>query len=96
MKLRIKSNSLRLRLERPEVAQLCQQGNVFSVCHFGDHHLTYGVRKSNGEDMKAVFVGNRILVDLPQDWLATWESDDRVGFETTDEEGLFVLVEKDF
>ena len=96
MKLRIHSNSIRLRLAKDDVASLCQNGSVYSVCHFGDNHLTFGVRNTNGEDMIASFAGNRIIVDVPKSLLKGWEDDDRVGFEATDEEGLHILVQKDF
>ena len=96
MKLRIKSNTLRLRLSQDEVRQLCQNGSVFSVCHIGQQHLSYGIRGSNGEDITVSFNGTRVIVEIPTTTLNGWETDDRVGFEHTDEEGLLILVEKDF
>ncbi len=96
MKLRIKSNTLRLRLSQDEVSRLCQDGSVFDICHFGDNHLTYGIRHHNGEEMKAEFSGPRIVVDIPKGWTTDWDQNDLTGFEVTDEEGLFILVEKDF
>lgn len=96
MKLRIKSNTLRLRLSQDEVTRLCQDGSVFDICHFGNNHLTYGLRHYNGEELKAEFSGPRIVVDIPKSWIEGWETNTQTGFQATDEEGLFILVEKDF
>lgn len=96
MKLRIKSNTLRLRLSPEEVTRLCQDGSVFDICHFGNNHLTFGIRHHNGEEMKAEFSSPRIVVDIPKNWTEGWDKNDVTGFDVTDEDGLLILVEKDF
>lgn len=96
MKLRIKSNTVRLRLSQNEVTKLCNDGSVFDICHFGNNHLTFGIRDHNGEEMKAEFSGPRIVVDIPKSWVIGWDTNEKTGFEITDEEGLLILIEKDF
>jgi hypothetical protein len=38
--------------------------------------------------------GTRLTVHLPAAWLLGWDTDERIGFESS--EGLHLLIEKDF
>jgi hypothetical protein len=96
LKIRIKSNTLRLRLSQEEVNRLVKQGDVFDICHIGNNHLAYGIRHSDDDDLTASFVGSRIIVGIPKSFLKGWDTSDKIGFETTDDGGLHILVEKDF
>ena len=94
MKLRIRGNSLRLRLSQREVAQLSQEGLVEDAIAFGPSKLTYVLTTSDGDRIGATYESNRIVVTLPKKRAADWASTDEVGIEEKGD--LHVLVEKDW
>lgn len=96
MKIRINNNSIRLRLNPEEVTQLCKEGKVMSICHFPNAVFKYSVSKSSKDSISADFASETISVEIPSNELVNWDKDERVGFEFTTEDNLFILVEKDF
>jgi hypothetical protein len=99
MKLRLRSNTLRLRLNQHEVGRLAQGLTVEEVTPFpGAQQLKYSV--ALGTELGARFESGHIRVTIPQTAAATWFGSDQVGIEGTVEDGhgasLRVLVEKDF
>jgi hypothetical protein len=48
MKIRFKGNSLRYRLTRTDVAQLTTAGYIYDKVDFGDHSLTYSIKRMEG------------------------------------------------
>ena len=103
MKLRILGNSLRIRLSQSEVRQLETQGSVNELVEFGagSQILTYSLAANPDlVNPNASFNDHKVLIELPQGWIAGWEKDDRVGFneELQIQEGktLKLTVEKDF
>lgn len=102
MKLRIRGNSLRLRLSQREVAELAEQGTVQDAISFAvGSRLVYALRAS--DDAPAPFAhleGARIDVTLPASVARAWTSTDQVGIEAEQPLGdggvLRILVEKDF
>lgn len=94
MKLRIRGNSLRLRLSQSEVTQLAQHGRVEDAISFGPQKLTYVLTTSDVDHVGAVYESNRIVVTLPKDRAQTWTSSEQVGIESRGE--LHILVEKDW
>src|SRR5437868_9148772 len=104
MKLRIKGNSIRLRLLRSEVERLCAAGVVSEEVRFGtatDQALKYSIAASDGvEDVTVQFSDNQILVLLPESVAMDWTGGERVGIEASidvgDNTDLSVLIEKDF
>jgi hypothetical protein len=95
MKLRIRGNSLRLRLSRSEVAQLTRDGRVEDAISFGPSKLTYVLAASDVDRVSAAYESNRIVVTLPKNRADAWaSSDDEVGIEHQGELGI--LVEKDW
>lgn len=95
MKIRIKDNSVRLRLAQNEVSQLVNEGETWSKCEFGQSTLVYGLKSSNKDEISCSFKGDRITVLVPEQYLRNWDTDERVGFEYT-EDGLYILIEKDW
>lgn len=94
MKLRIRGNSLRLRLSQREVTDLAAQGRVEDAIAFppvGDHEargagpasrMVYALQVS--DDAPAPFAhleGARIDVTLPASVAREWTSTDQVGIE---------------
>ncbi len=104
MKLRIKGNSIRLRLLRSEVEWLCAAGVVSDEVRFGtatDQALKYSIAASDGvEEVTVQFTDNQILVLLPESVAMDWTGGDRVGIEALIDVGcdtdVSVLIEKDF
>jgi hypothetical protein len=104
MKLRIKGNSLRLRLLRSEVERLEHAGVVTDEIRFGvdtDQALKYSVAASDGVDVvTAQFNDNQILILVPESDAIDWTTTERVGIEAMQDVGcdteLSILIEKDF
>lgn len=104
MKLRIKGNSLRLRLLRSEIATLDSAGFVSEEVRFGtgeDQTLRYTVASSSeAEEPVVQFVENQILFLLPESRARDWAGSETFGIEAVqkidDDCSLTVLIEKDF
>jgi hypothetical protein len=104
MKLRIKGNTLRLRLLRSEVDRLAHAGVVSDEIRFGvdtDQAFKYAVATTDGVDVvTAQFNDNQILVMIPESDALDWTTTERVGIESTQDVGgnteLYILIEKDF
>ncbi|MEO6488292.1 MAG: hypothetical protein ABIO04_00010 [Ferruginibacter sp.] len=101
MKLRIKGNSLRLRLSRTEVTKLSAIGYMEDHTIFGDNILTYSLQTGhNSTVLSATLVKNKITVKIPASFVKDWADNNIVGFnnkqELTAKDSLFILVEKDF
>jgi hypothetical protein len=95
MKLRIRGNSLRLRLSQREVTQLEQQGRVEDSIAFGPTKLTYVLTTSAVDRIGATYEDSRIVVTLPKERAQAWTSSEEVGVEH-DDGSLRILVEKDW
>jgi hypothetical protein len=104
MKLRIKGNSLRLRVSRSELAQFQAGGRIEETIHFTaapEATLTYALESALRSSPVSVRYGSReITVILSQDRARIWGAEDEVGVYTTLDMGpagsLEVMVEKDF
>lgn len=101
MKLRIKGNSLRLRLTRGEVARLGETGRVDDRIRFGPGaQLTYALIAADVPAVQAAFADGTVTVAVPEALVQDWVGSERVGFEAVqaldDGDSLRLLVEKDF
>lgn len=94
MKLRIRGNSLRLRLSQSEVTQLARDGRVEDAVVFGPSKLTYVLATADVDRVGASYESNAIVVTLPKKRADAWASSDEVGIESEGELGI--LVEKDW
>ncbi len=97
MKLRMRSNSLRLRLTRSEVDRLAEQGSIVETVTFpGNTQLTYALKCNADEDgIRAAFENGAITIFVPPREAADWARTERVGI-SGDAGPLAVLIEKDF
>lgn len=96
MKLRLHSNSLRLRLSQSEVTALGESGRVEETVRFApDRALWYSVESADLTEPETTLEGNFIRVKLPRTAVKQWIETDQTGIETT-QGSLRVLVEKDF
>jgi hypothetical protein len=104
MKLRIKGNSVRLRLDQRDLARLLETGNVEDSITFGTdpgQRFSYAVEIGlavPGQPSVGYLAG-RMLVRLDRRDAEFWAASDLVGFDseqTTDTGSIHLLLEKDF
>jgi hypothetical protein len=102
MKLRIKGNSVRLRLTQGEVARFAEVGLVEEVTEFGaGQKLIYAlVRSDSEENVCAGFAVGKLRVIVPAPQADQWANSSQVGVEVEQETDngnkLKILIEKDF
>jgi hypothetical protein len=102
VKLRIKDNSIRLRLTRSEVDVLREHGVVAATTGFpGRRDLHYRVESSPASvNTAAFFSDNTVSVRLPESAVLAWATTEQVSLPgeqlLDDGSRLSVLVEKDF
>lgn len=99
MKLRIRADSLRLRLTRGELERLRDAGRVAQTIHFGDSELVYALELGELAQPRARFERSEITVTLPRADALAWIGGDTVGIAATQalpEGELALLIEKDF
>lgn len=102
MKLRLRRNSLRLRLTRGEVAEFAERGSVDDSVQFGaGSRLCYRLRSADdAADVSASFEGDIITITAPIAVGTAWTATDQVGIEGEQRTGsdgvLKILIEKDF
>ena len=98
MKLRIRGNSIRLRLTRGEVEEFGKTGRVEESVDFGtgNSKFTYAVETLNGDEkIFAVFDNERLCVYVPEAIVRDWVKSNDVGIEGGNG-GPRILIEKDF
>jgi hypothetical protein len=104
MKLRLKNNSIRLRLTQTEVERIASNGSVEETITFGPlphQSITYALETSMTDpDIHAAIDTNRIAVVVPESIAGSWAATDQVGMEAVQTTGggdeLQILIEKDF
>lgn len=104
MKLRIKGDSLRLRLTQKEVGRLASDGVVEETIGFGtspDQSLVYRVRRADTvASISTKFIVNELTVSVSADVAARWIGTEQVAMEAHNDIGngrfLHILIEKDF
>ena len=102
MKLRIRDNSVRLRLSQPEVAQLGRDGMVAARTVFpAGRTFDYVVESSPASVTPEGFFSNNVMtVRLPEADVLAWASSEQVSISGEQSLGdghtLTLLVEKDF
>jgi hypothetical protein len=104
MKLRVKNNSVRLRLTQTEVVRLDQSGQVEEAVEFGaEPHQRFVYRLESDaqtEIVRATISNNLITIFLPKKQADRWINTAQIGIETEQDIGggktLRLLIEKDF
>lgn len=81
MKLRLQGNSLRLRLTRSEVMQLCDAGTVEESVDFGTGSvLIYRIQSRGVTDpLHAEFCNRSLIVRVPAGSVAIWARRTKLG-----------------
>ena len=100
MKLRIKGNSIRLRLRQPDVALAAAGKRLEITTDFGASTLRLVLIGQDAPGLSVTFADNAIVVMAPQKVLSAWAASDEVGLygeqSTSTGEVLTIAIEKDF
>lgn len=101
MKLRIKGNSLRIRLTRTEVNKLAETSYLQEQTIFPNNVFTYALQADeNAGTLFATLGNNKITMHIPASFTKNWPENDVVGIDATmpffEDNSLYLLVEKDF
>ena len=104
MKLRIRGNSLRLRLTMSEVGSFGLNGKITDTISFSatsEQGLHYSlISSSEVEQVSANFQNGRISIFVPKEVADNWTQTEQVGFgavqDLSRDKSLSLRVEKDF
>ncbi|MFT3912047.1 MAG: hypothetical protein QM737_21660 [Ferruginibacter sp.] len=101
MKIRIKGNSIRLRLSKTDVAKLDATSCLEEQTSFGKNKFGYALKAvDTGNELSAVFDNGTITMFVPKTLIKNWPVNDTIGFNSiiklTETDSLYLLVEKDF
>jgi len=100
MKLRIRQNSVRLRLKRSEVDQIASGKSITEETHFPGSVLTYRLDVSDDSKVSASFSEGKLVIRLPISELTQWAQTEQVSIvaeQALEDSGtLSLLIEKDF
>lgn len=102
MKLRLKGNSVRVRLDRRDIEGLLERGRVEDSLRFGPGQaFSYAVETGPAprERPTASYADGRLTIRITPEDAQKWLAGDRVGFEheqVVDGGVVRVLLEKDF
>ncbi|MFK8016944.1 MAG: hypothetical protein AB8G17_16065 [Gammaproteobacteria bacterium] len=100
MKLRLRDDTLRLRLQQQEVEQLGNGDSVEAHTPLQNAGLTYRLTPTNASSISATLEQNALAIGVPQAVARAWANSDQVAIkadiESKDGATLSVLIEKDF
>jgi hypothetical protein len=100
MKIRIRGNSIRYRLDKTDVELMKTASNVESSTHIGSGVLHFCVKRKEITDPVIKLEADGVHLLLPAEQVDKWLEPDQVGFEliipNTDGTEVTILVEKDF
>ena len=100
MKLRIRGNSIRLRLKRSEVDRLAAGTSIVEQTHFPDSVLTYRLNVCDTNVISARFDNGSLVVSLPRSNALEWAGTNQVSLHAEEiisgTDSLSLLIEKDF
>lgn len=99
MKIRIRGNSIRYRLDKADIATLHEQQQVAEVTTIGAGTLHFSIHAKAG-DPAITLEANGVQLFLPVEQVSTWITTEQVGFKhelpNADGSVLHLLIEKDF
>lgn len=102
MKLRLRENSIRLRLLQGEVKTLNESGSISEKITFGASQiLVYRLKISDeAQAISASFERDEITVEIPRATANDWINTAQIGLQIEqfidDKKSLSILIEKDF
>ncbi len=101
MKLRVRHNSIRFRLQKQDVQTLRSSGECREAILFpGGGRLEYSLRVSDSHEVGVRFSGGVVSISMPAGRLTAWHSSNQVGISAAvpvdSDKMLDILIEKDF
>jgi hypothetical protein len=100
VKLRIRGDSIRLRLKQSEVNRIAAGDSVVEETHFPDAVLRFSLKVSGNNDMSASLDGGSLEIRLPKSMAQNWAATDTVSLHAQQDlpngGALSLLIEKDF
>jgi hypothetical protein len=100
MKLRIRADSIRLRLKRGEVDMLAAGTGIIEQTHFPHSILTFRLDLAENNEISANFDNGSINVSVPRNKVLDWAGTDKVSLfaeqQLSEAGSLSLLIEKDF
>ena len=101
MKLRIKGNSLRIRLTKTEVSTIATTGYLEEETWFGSNKLVYALQRvDEGNELTAILDHHKITMFVPAALTKEWPVNNVISFEANmplaNNKMLYLLLEKDF
>jgi len=102
MKLRLRENSIRLRLLRGEIQRFRESGIVSEKIQFNQFQiLSYTLKVSEEvKEISASFTDKEIIVEIPFAAAQDWTETNLIGLESEqkidDKQTMKILIEKDF
>lgn len=100
MKLRIRGDSVRLRLKRGEVDRIAAGTSIVEETHFPGAVLRYRLEVSENADISAHFDSRSLVIRLPESEALRWAGSDEVSLyaeqHASGANALSILIEKDF
>ena len=101
MKLRIKGNSLRIRLTKTEVNIIANTGYLEEETLFGNNKFMYALQRvDEGNELSAALEENKMIIFVPSSLTKEWPTNNIIGFNAempvAENKTLFLLIEKDF
>ncbi len=102
MKLRLRKNSIRLRLLQSEIRSLAKSGGVSEKILFApDKSLKYSVNISDdAREISASFQNGDVRIEIPKFLAEKWIESDQIGLENNqfidNNLSLKIVLEKDF
>jgi hypothetical protein len=94
MKLRLKGNTLRLRLLEPEVRQIAQ-GETVTETLPTQQPFHFQIAAHDLGEVEVRFAGDTLTVSVPKAWASTWAHNSETGRRDF-VGGIDVLIEKDW
>ncbi|RFS22615.1 hypothetical protein DVR12_12510 [Chitinophaga silvatica] len=100
MKIRLRGNSIRYRLDKNDVELLKATNKVESSTHIGAGILHFCIKRKEISDPVIKLEADGVHLFLPEEQIDNWLLPEQVGFEiiipNTDGTEVKILVEKDF
>ncbi|MEO7307930.1 MAG: hypothetical protein ABIR78_15110 [Ferruginibacter sp.] len=101
MKLRIKGNSLRIRLTKSEVSTLSNTGYLEEQTVFPGNNFMYALQSlDDAGQLSATYNNNKMTMLVPASFVKDWPENDIVSIHANmplaNNQSLYLLLEKDF
>lgn len=100
MKIRIKGNSIRIRLSKSEVDLFAAKGYVEERTEFEHCSFFYAVKNTPAKNLSADFINGSITLFVPEHLAKKWATTNLVGLDhnmpVNNGSYLYILLEKDF